>query len=185
MAKRKAFGGGSVSSCGEDGGAPGFAPQDTWHCALAGAVSAEWETKARLWCGEKVRQCSWGLLGAQELEGMNAARLWGQRLGPWASKDFFSPTSPLFVRQVACGQDHSLFLTDKGEVYSCGWGADGQTGSVSPTPEQCCTVVPQGSHGRVPAFLRLTLTSLLASWGALFCLSCAVPLTSYPWRPLK
>ncbi|XP_063670510.1 RCC1-like G exchanging factor-like protein isoform X7 [Pan troglodytes] len=31
------------------------------------------------------------------------------------------------VVQVACGQDHSLFLTDKGEVYSCGWGADGQT----------------------------------------------------------
>uniref|UniRef100_A0ABI7YRK0 RCC1 like n=1 Tax=Felis catus TaxID=9685 RepID=A0ABI7YRK0_FELCA len=29
---------------------------------------------------------------------------------------------------VVCGQDHSLFLTDKGEVYSCGWGADGQTG---------------------------------------------------------
>lgn len=32
------------------------------------------------------------------------------------------------VHQVACGQDHSLFLTDRGEVYSCGWGADGQTG---------------------------------------------------------
>nr|XP_025873247.1 RCC1-like G exchanging factor-like protein isoform X1 [Vulpes vulpes]XP_025873248.1 RCC1-like G exchanging factor-like protein isoform X1 [Vulpes vulpes]XP_025873249.1 RCC1-like G exchanging factor-like protein isoform X1 [Vulpes vulpes]XP_025873250.1 RCC1-like G exchanging factor-like protein isoform X1 [Vulpes vulpes]XP_025873251.1 RCC1-like G exchanging factor-like protein isoform X1 [Vulpes vulpes]XP_025873252.1 RCC1-like G exchanging factor-like protein isoform X1 [Vulpes vulpes]XP_02 len=32
------------------------------------------------------------------------------------------------VVQVVCGQDHSLFLTDKGEVYSCGWGADGQTG---------------------------------------------------------
>ncbi|XP_058854343.1 RCC1-like G exchanging factor-like protein [Acipenser ruthenus] len=32
------------------------------------------------------------------------------------------------VVQVACGQDHSLFLTDTGNVYSCGWGADGQTG---------------------------------------------------------
>lgn len=32
------------------------------------------------------------------------------------------------VVQVACGQDHSLFLTDEGKVYSCGWGADGQTG---------------------------------------------------------
>ncbi|XP_029468341.1 RCC1-like G exchanging factor-like protein isoform X2 [Rhinatrema bivittatum] len=32
------------------------------------------------------------------------------------------------VVQVACGQDHSLFRTDKGEVYACGWGADGQTG---------------------------------------------------------
>ncbi|KAJ8020432.1 RCC1-like G exchanging factor-like protein [Holothuria leucospilota] len=32
------------------------------------------------------------------------------------------------IIQVACGHDHSLFLTCKGEVYSCGWGADGQTG---------------------------------------------------------
>ncbi|XP_075760401.1 RCC1-like G exchanging factor-like protein isoform X2 [Pelodiscus sinensis] len=32
------------------------------------------------------------------------------------------------VVQVVCGQDHSLFRTEKGEVYSCGWGADGQTG---------------------------------------------------------
>ncbi|XP_028839304.1 RCC1-like G exchanging factor-like protein [Denticeps clupeoides] len=30
--------------------------------------------------------------------------------------------------QVACGQDHSLFLSESGTVYSCGWGADGQTG---------------------------------------------------------
>ncbi|XP_043910067.1 RCC1-like G exchanging factor-like protein [Protopterus annectens] len=32
------------------------------------------------------------------------------------------------IVEVACGQDHSLFRTDKGEIYSCGWGADGQTG---------------------------------------------------------
>ncbi|XP_036380989.1 RCC1-like G exchanging factor-like protein [Megalops cyprinoides] len=32
------------------------------------------------------------------------------------------------VVQVACGQDHSLFLTQTGRVYACGWGADGQTG---------------------------------------------------------
>ncbi|XP_042288178.1 RCC1-like G exchanging factor-like protein isoform X2 [Thunnus maccoyii] len=32
------------------------------------------------------------------------------------------------VIQVACGQDHSLFLTEAGKVYACGWGADGQTG---------------------------------------------------------
>ncbi|XP_065780859.1 RCC1-like G exchanging factor-like protein isoform X2 [Muntiacus reevesi] len=42
------------------------------------------------------------------------------------------------VVQVACGQDHSLFLTDRGEVYSCGWGADGQTGlghyNITSTP---------------------------------------------------
>ncbi|XP_073336032.1 RCC1-like G exchanging factor-like protein isoform X2 [Pagrus major] len=32
------------------------------------------------------------------------------------------------VVQVSCGQDHSLFLTETGKVFSCGWGADGQTG---------------------------------------------------------
>ncbi|KAJ1057970.1 hypothetical protein K5549_014495 [Capra hircus] len=30
--------------------------------------------------------------------------------------------------QVACGQDHSLFLTNKGEVYSCGRVTGVQTG---------------------------------------------------------
>ncbi|KAI1903478.1 hypothetical protein AGOR_G00027610 [Albula goreensis] len=42
------------------------------------------------------------------------------------------------VTQVACGQDHSLFLTETGRVYACGWGADGQTGlghhNMSPWP---------------------------------------------------
>lgn len=32
------------------------------------------------------------------------------------------------VSDIVCGQDHTLFLTQCGEVYSCGWGADGQTG---------------------------------------------------------
>jgi len=32
------------------------------------------------------------------------------------------------ISKIACGQDHSFFLTDKGELFSCGWGADGQTG---------------------------------------------------------
>uniref|UniRef100_A0A4W3J5U2 RCC1 like n=1 Tax=Callorhinchus milii TaxID=7868 RepID=A0A4W3J5U2_CALMI len=44
------------------------------------------------------------------------------------------------VVEVSCGQDHSLFRTDKGEVYSCGWGADGQTGlghhNISSRPAQ-------------------------------------------------
>ncbi|TRZ04309.1 hypothetical protein DNTS_006594, partial [Danionella cerebrum] len=33
-----------------------------------------------------------------------------------------------FDSRVCCGQDHSLFLTEQGSVFSCGWGADGQTG---------------------------------------------------------
>jgi len=32
------------------------------------------------------------------------------------------------INQIECGQDHSLFITEKGSVFSCGWGADGQTG---------------------------------------------------------
>ncbi|XP_045609753.1 RCC1-like G exchanging factor-like protein [Procambarus clarkii] len=32
------------------------------------------------------------------------------------------------VCQVECGQDTSFFLSEEGVVYSCGWGADGQTG---------------------------------------------------------
>ena len=33
--------------------------------------------------------------------------------------------------QVCCGLDHSLFLTSEGKVYTCGWSADGQTGTPS------------------------------------------------------
>ncbi|XP_075153222.1 RCC1-like G exchanging factor-like protein [Haematobia irritans] len=32
------------------------------------------------------------------------------------------------IIDVVCGQDHTMFLTKLGHVYTCGWGADGQTG---------------------------------------------------------
>lgn len=32
------------------------------------------------------------------------------------------------IVSVECGQDHTMFLTKLGKVYTCGWGADGQTG---------------------------------------------------------
>lgn len=32
------------------------------------------------------------------------------------------------VEQLSCGQDHSMLLTEDGKLFSCGWGADGQTG---------------------------------------------------------
>ena len=31
---------------------------------------------------------------------------------------------------MACGLDHSLFLLQNGEVWGCGWAADGQTGQI-------------------------------------------------------
>ncbi|XP_056601313.1 RCC1-like G exchanging factor-like protein isoform X1 [Triplophysa dalaica] len=45
------------------------------------------------------------------------------------------------VIQVACGQDHSLFLTEKGSVYACGWGADGQTGLGHHNKSSCPVLV--------------------------------------------
>ncbi|XP_055625701.1 RCC1-like G exchanging factor-like protein [Toxorhynchites rutilus septentrionalis] len=32
------------------------------------------------------------------------------------------------VKDIACGQDHSFFLTESGRLFSCGWSDDGQTG---------------------------------------------------------
>ena len=32
------------------------------------------------------------------------------------------------IVDIECGNNHSLFLSQKGCVYSCGWSADGQTG---------------------------------------------------------
>lgn len=32
------------------------------------------------------------------------------------------------IRDVVCGQDHTFFMTETGKIFSCGWGADGQTG---------------------------------------------------------
>lgn len=32
------------------------------------------------------------------------------------------------IVDVTCGMDHSIFRSSKGHLYSCGWGADGQTG---------------------------------------------------------
>lgn len=38
------------------------------------------------------------------------------------------PNIPKNITNVCCGQDHSMFLSESGQVYACGWGADGQTG---------------------------------------------------------
>ncbi|XP_077295793.1 RCC1-like G exchanging factor-like protein [Arctopsyche grandis] len=33
------------------------------------------------------------------------------------------------ITNIECGQDHSMFLTESGKVYACGWGSDGQLGN--------------------------------------------------------
>ncbi|XP_026472586.1 RCC1-like G exchanging factor-like protein isoform X2 [Ctenocephalides felis] len=32
------------------------------------------------------------------------------------------------IVSIQCGQDHSIFINKCGQVFACGWGADGQTG---------------------------------------------------------
>lgn len=32
------------------------------------------------------------------------------------------------IVDLVCGQDHTFFITENGRIFSCGWGADGQTG---------------------------------------------------------
>lgn len=39
-----------------------------------------------------------------------------------------SESLPPNISEIECGYDHTMFLSDTGKVYSCGWGADGQTG---------------------------------------------------------
>ncbi|XP_064597362.1 RCC1-like G exchanging factor-like protein [Liolophura sinensis] len=49
------------------------------------------------------------------------------------------------ISQVICGPDHSFFLTETGQLYSCGLGADGQTGAG----HFDCVGVPQLVQGDI------------------------------------
>jgi alpha-tubulin suppressor-like RCC1 family protein len=64
--------------------------------------------------------------------GMNAYGQLGRRISEKEdyTKSCFVHRVPIpeMVKDIVCGQDHSLFLTRSGSVYSCGLGADGQTG---------------------------------------------------------
>lgn len=71
--------------------------------------------------------------------------------------------------QVSCGQDHSLFLTESGKVFACGWGADGQTGwcASGRQTHNCETHKWHYKHFRTtkelpPFFLSLLLTCLVS-----------------------
>ena len=55
------------------------------------------------------------------------------------------------VVQVACGQDHSLFLMDKGEVYSCGRVTSVQTGLghyITSMPTSWAETLPEWTSSR-------------------------------------
>jgi len=62
----------------------------------------------------------------------------GQLGRPIIPKEDYKMTSlihridlPEEVMDIVCGQDHTMFLMKSGRIYSCGLGADGQTGLES------------------------------------------------------
>ncbi|XP_021365239.1 RCC1-like G exchanging factor-like protein isoform X2 [Mizuhopecten yessoensis] len=77
------------------------------------------------------------------------------------------------VTKVVCGQDHTLFLTAAGELYSCGMGADGQTGLGHYNSEHRPTLVQgdlQGVKvkdigGAVDCVLAVSDKGELFGWG--------------------
>ncbi|GAB1290247.1 RCC1-like G exchanging factor-like protein [Apodemus speciosus] len=89
----------------------------------------------------------------------------------WGCRKASGRTAP--YEAVVCGQDHSLFLTDRGEVYSCGWGADGQTGlghyNITSTPSKLggdlagVTVVQVATYG--DCCLALSVDGGVFGWG--------------------
>ncbi|XP_028405057.1 RCC1-like G exchanging factor-like protein [Dendronephthya gigantea] len=79
------------------------------------------------------------------------------------------PSTPAAVKQVVCGLDHTLLLTDDGQVWSCGWGADGQTGLGSTDEQRSFALVQLPSTikiaTKVDSCLALTNTGEVFSWG--------------------
>ena len=56
------------------------------------------------------------------------------------------------IDQVVCGQDHTMFLTESGQVYTCGLSADGQTG----WQDQFFEFLPCHNSHLIGRFLRFT-----------------------------
>lgn len=78
------------------------------------------------------------------------------------------------VAHVYCGQDHTLFLTSEGGVYSCGWGVDGQTGQGH-TQNVCIPTKVKGDiegetivklAGRSDTVLALNSRGEVFGWGS-------------------
>ena len=71
---------------------------------------------------------TWGRGDVGQL-GINPANLTQDELGfltctPLPVQDL----SHIKLKSIACGQAHTLFLSENGSVFSCGWGDDGQLG---------------------------------------------------------
>ena len=66
---------------------------------------------------------AWGIILTGSVEDGDGKRNYSESHKAHRKQDFDGQ-----IVQVACGQDHSLFLMDKGEVYSCGLVTGVQTG---------------------------------------------------------
>nr|CAH8832758.1 unnamed protein product [Trichobilharzia regenti] len=77
------------------------------------------------------------------------------------------------IKQIVCGQDHSLLLSSDGVVYSCGLGSDGQTGlGHYDTVDRFTAVKGELENERVrllssrgDTVLALTESNKLFAWG--------------------
>nr|CAB3265494.1 Williams-Beuren syndrome chromosomal region 16 protein homolog [Phallusia mammillata] len=78
------------------------------------------------------------------------------------------------IVKIVCGMDHSLFLSESGEVYSCGWGADGQTGlgtyEKTSTPTKVGGILAGVKIKKVSSFADTTLAvsdeGQVFAWGS-------------------
>lgn len=73
------------------------------------------------------------------------------------SLDISSP-----IKQVECGQDHTLLLTEEGKVYSCGLNADGQCANGNYTPIDHFTEIKGDIEGEKIIHLSSKVDTILA-----------------------
>lgn len=65
-------------------------------------------------------------------------------------KSIFGEDSNDKIKDIVCGLDHSLLLTESGKVFSCGWSADGQTGlGHFDSAERWCRVRGDIEHEKI------------------------------------
>ena len=74
---------------------------------------------------------------------------------PWSSS--------IPVKQVVCGLDHTLVLTANGDIWSCGWGADGQTGLGHTKEQQSFGLVHLPSNVKIKKVATMSDSCLVLS----------------------